>query len=129
MSQAFSFQTGLSFMTLKDKKADLRENLLSIEVSLKSVLSSLETYKDTARDMLKLESINKIRRYGPQEYVKRFLQSPSKNVSSHMRLFLYHKAMEKKLLEMAETLKNGIYEIKLDLYKLEKESESDMDHE
>ena len=116
-------------MTLKDKKADLRENLLSIEVSLKSVLSSLETYKDTARDMLKLESINKIRRYGPQEYVKRFLQSPSKNVSSHMRLFLYHKAMEKKLLEMAETLKNGIYEIKLDLYKLEKESESDMDHE
>lgn len=112
-------------MTNAEKQVALKKTLLSLEVSLKSVLSSLDIYQDTANTMLKLESVNKIRRYGRQEYARRYLQNPSKNVSSHMRLFLYHKAMEEKLKSMAESLKNGIYEVQFDLYKLEKEGENE----
>lgn len=97
----------------------LKNEVISIKVNLDSVLSSLDLYQDTANIMLKLESINKTRRYGRSGFIQRYIQSPNKNVSSHMRLFLYHKAMEQKLLEMAQILKNKIYEIEFEILRLE----------
>lgn len=112
------------YMPAQQKLSELRRILKVLEVNLESVTASLDKYQGLANIMLQLEAINKTRRFGKNEYMHRYLHNTNKNVSSHMRIFLYHKAMEEQLTILSKSIKNRIYELQFTIYQLEQESET-----
>lgn len=95
----------------------LKKDLVNLDVNLNAINYSLSKYRDLSSFIIKSEAINKIRRYGKVEYIKRFAADPNRNISSFMRPVLYTEAMEKKLvekrMEIMEDIKNKKFEIHL----------------
>jgi hypothetical protein len=106
------------------KIEELNKSYLKIKVTFDSIFSELLRYYNSASDMLKAEAINKTRRYGRNEYKKKFLLDPSGIISSHMKAYLYNKAMEEQLLLRYKLLGKEMNKIEKQLKKL-KENKKD----
>lgn len=109
----------------KEKFEILKKNLVTLSVNLDAINYSLSKYRDLSSFIIRSESINKIRRYGKVEYIKRFAADPNRNVSSFMRPVLYTEAMEKKLLEKKLEIIEEIKKAQFAIRMLENEKEDD----
>lgn len=86
----------------------LNSRLLSCKVAYNNVMESLMMYVNSSSDILRTESLNKIRRYGHYE---KFSPNNLINISSHMRIYLHHKAMEEQLLKQKLILESEIHNL------------------
>ncbi len=89
----------------------LEELLYSHKVSLENVQEALLKYLNSSNSMLNAEAINKIRRYGEQEYKRRFIADANGNISSHMKIFNFMKTTENQLIMIFKNLSREVIKI------------------
>jgi hypothetical protein len=83
--------------------------IIELECALKNVESDMDKYDDVAFDLLHVEAIDKIRRYGRDGYKNKYMLNPSENVSQHMQSFIYLKNMEISLKNTNELILSELF--------------------
>lgn len=87
-------------MATEKEIEELNNKILNLSIYRKIISEYLLKYNGLANEIINIESINKSRRYGSNEYKNRFVNNVYGNISSYMREYSYVDLMSGELKKL-----------------------------